>query len=527
MAKRSKKGCLYASIVWIIIIGILSVAAKFYILPYFQKELEDETSSSAKYENEIVIAADTFSGYCVLRSSEMKEELKEQGIRLRIEDDGADYQARMENLKNHKTNMAVFTVDSFIVSGAKLGEFPATIVMVIDETKGADALVSYKSVVNNLEDLDSAEAGIVLTPQSPSEFLSRTVIAHFNLPNLPEKWWIEADGASDVYNKFKNSDKSKKYAYALWEPYVSKALELPDAHLLLDSSKLKGYIVDILVAERKFLRDNPDLVKKVMEAYLRAAYSYNQKQDGMKSLVMNDAGETGSESLSGDQAEKLVRGIEWKNTLENYVYFGLLSDQKSKMNMLHMEDIIINIMDVLLKTDAIPKDPVEGKYNTLYYDKTLKEIQASNFHPGRKINLIKDAGIADPEFEKIRTGVKLLELKDDDWNKLIPVGKMRVDPISFARGTSRLHIQSERNLNNLAKHLEAWSQYYLIVSGHSRAEGDAEANLKLAQARADTVADYLISKGVDKIRINAKADTPSEGGGELQSVSFVLGQMPY
>ena len=250
MGKRGTKGCLVAAFIWIMILGALAVAAKFFILPYFEKDLEEKTSSSRRYRYTITLAADSFSGYCVLRSSLVKNQLKAQGIKLIIRDDKADYKARMKALKDGNIQMAVFTIDSFITAGAELGEFPGTIVMVIDETKGADALVSYKNAVASLEDLDNPNARIVLTPRSPSEFLSRTVIAHFNLPNLPDRWWENADGAADVYRRFKAGNRKEKRAYALWEPYVSRALEISGSHVLLDSSKLKGYIVDVLVVER-------------------------------------------------------------------------------------------------------------------------------------------------------------------------------------------------------------------------------------------------------------------------------------
>ena len=90
---------------------------------------------------------------------------------------------------------------------------------------------------------------------------------------------------------------------------MSKALEKKDAQILLDSSKLKGYIVDVLVAEREFLRDHPDIVRAVIEAYCRAAYAYSQQQNGMIRLVGEDARKTGAEGLDESQSKKVVGGF--------------------------------------------------------------------------------------------------------------------------------------------------------------------------------------------------------------------------
>lgn len=526
MGKKKARGCLLAAFIWIVILAALAVAAKFLVLPHFRKELVDKTGSASRYQQEITIAADSFSGYSVLRSPLMKKELKAQGIKLIIEDDNADYLARMKALRDGRIQMAVFTVDSFLTAGAALGTFPATIIMVIDETKGADAIVAYRSAVTSLEDLDHPDARIVLTPQSPSEFLARTVIAHFNLPNLPERWEVEADGAADVYRKFRSGDRKKRRVYVLWEPYVSKALEIPEAYILLDSSKLKGYIVDILVAERKFMRDRPELVRAVVEAYLRSAYAYWKEPGGLLALVMEDARETGAEVLTREQAAKLVQGIEWKNTLENYSYFGLSSIRGSG-GPDHIEDVIANITNVLVKTGALPRDPLGGNAHTIFYDQTLRELQAANFHPGKKISVIEGVGLETGDLERVRTTSPLRSLNQREWDSLVPVGRMRVKPLSFARGRARLNIQGRRDLIELAHNLAAWPQYYLLIVGHARAEGDPDANLKLAEARAKSVADYLISSGVERDSIQAKAATPSGRGGASQSVSFILGQLPY
>jgi len=502
--KGNVKGKLLAAIIWIVLLGILAVATKYFILPYFKEKLEDRTGSESLYKAEIKVAADSFSGYCILRSSEMKNDLKSQGIKLSIQDDQADYGGRIKALEKKKLQMAVFTVDSFILSGARLGDFPATIVMVIDETKGADAIVSYKSSVASIQDLNHPAARIVLTPQSPSEFLARTVIAHFNLPNLPDKWWEEADGAGDVYRKFRAAGRNEKRAYVMWEPHVSKALEIDDAHLLLDSSKLKGYIVDILVVERNFLRDHPDMVRSVVEAYFRAAYSYSRNPAGMQTLVLEDAETTGAERLKKEQAESLVNSIEWKNTLENYAYFGLLTAQQSQ-GFQHIEDVIINITDVLIKTGAINRDPLEGKPYTIFYDKTLGQMQVDDFHPGKKLNILDGVGLDSADLERLRSASPLRNLNDEEWEALVSVGQMRVKPISFARGTARINIQSERELDDLAHKLTALPQYYLLVIGHARTEGDREANLRLAKERAEKAAAYLVEANVDINRIMVTA----------------------
>ena len=526
MSDGKSKGILVAAVLWVVIIGVLAVAAKYLILPYFNKNLMEKTGSDSQYKHTLALAADSFSGYAILRSPAMKKELKTLGIRLDIEDDHADYDARMKALDKKDTQMAVFTIDSFIQAGEKLGHIPGTIVLVIDESRGADAIVAYKDGVSSIEDLNHPDAGMVLTPHSPSEFLARTVIAHFNLPLLPESWMIPADGAEDVYKAFRKEDKTAKRAFVLWEPYVSKALKDSGAHIILDSAKLEGYIVDVLVAERTFLKDNPDLVRDVVASYLKAAYAYTGSKDTMVSLVMDDAKETGGESLGKGTASRMVDRIQWKNTLENYAYFGL-SKSGAPPTSLNLEDMIGNIRDVLVKTGALSNTFLEGEEHTLFYTGVLADLKGANFNPAKKVDVIHGLGSGTGDLDGIRQAPALAALNDAEWDALKPVGSLRIPPIMFARGTARINIGSARDLDTLARKLTSLPHYYLRVVGHTRAEGDRDANLRLARERARAAYDHLVSAGVSPSRLRAEAAKPSGTDGDNQSVQFILVEAPF
>jgi len=311
----------------------------------------------------------------------------------------------------------------------------------------------------------------------------------------------------------------------LWEPYVSKAVA-DGAQVLLDSSKLKGYIVDVLVARRKFLRENPELVRCAVGAYLRAAHSAERSSGGMAELVLEDSRTAGGERLDRAQAEKLVGGIHWKNTLENYAHFGLASSAESG-GAQHLEDMVANITTVLMKTGALKADPLAGKASTLFYDAVLKDLKAEGFHPARRLAVVEGMGPAPGEMGAVRGEAELGKLRDEQWRTLAPVGEMKMEPIAFARGTARINLQSQRELARLANLLKSLPRYYLAVIGHARAEGDPEANRKLARERAEEAVKILVAEGLAPSRVRAEADQPSDRDGSAQSVSFRVGQMPY
>lgn len=510
-------------LLWVIIALLgAAIVFKFILKPGHKKRLQDSTSARSQYDYQITVNLDSFSGYSILRSEVFKEELKAGRIRLTLVDDHADYRQRIRDLEKGKCQFAVFTVDSLIFSSVDLGDWPGTIILGIDESHGADAVIAYKTAMPNLNSLDDPQAKIVLTPNSPSEFMARIITAHFSLKGLAGNYIEAVDGSAKVYEKFISADRLEKKAYIMWEPDVSKALEKEDSHVLVDSSKIKGHIFDILVVQREFLAEHENVADKVIEAYLKAAYFY---RDDMAGLILKDA-QTSGDWLVREQAEKIAAGILWKNTVENYAHFGLLDKSETK-GLDHMEDVIQKITAVLVNTGAINSDPFGGNYAKLFYDGILLRLKQDNFHPGRKINLLADElGILDAE--NVRGAQTLPALTDDQWEQLVSVGKMKINPLSFGRGKATIGIQNQRDLDELSDKLKSWQGYYLLIVGHARKEGDQQLNKQLAQERAEIVKKYLIDQcAINPDRIKAKAAKVFNRGGEGQSVSFVVGQATY
>ena len=129
--------------------------------------------------------------------------------------------------------------------------------------------------------------------------------------------------------------------------------------------------------------------------------------------------------------------------------------------------------------------------------------------------------------ETVRQEKELPALTPEQWNALRPVGELRIAPISFGRASASLSLDSERELQDLARRLKTFPRFYLRVIGHARAEGDPEANRALAQSRAEAAASNLISQGVPANRLRTETAAAALAGGEAQAVSFAVGQRAY
>lgn len=477
-----------------------------------QKENEDKvkaTGSQRKYDNEVRLALDGFSGYSVLRSTKFRNMLGDASIRLELDDDGGSYVKRLERLQKGEIDMAAFTVDALLKASATLNDLPATIVLVIDESGdkglGADAIVAYTSKYPNIDSLNNPETKFVLVPDSPSEMLVRVLLSSFELSRVHPDCFVKVNSPKELYEYYRKSHQSDSVVFVGWQPTIGKMLQNPNVSTIVNSSNFQGYIVDVLVSNRDFLIKNPKVVKQVVSSHLRASYEY---RDQMQTLVLEDAKLTG-EPMSPKQAADVAQGIKWRNTLENYAILGV----QPNPSLLSIEDIIRQVNEVLLKSKATSIDPVKGQPNLLYYNKILQELLAENFHPGSSVE--SDG--------TVQSQVQLEPLSEEKWSALRPVAALQTEEIVFAPGTDQLTSQSKESLARLAASLRKWPTFYVRVQGTPRVGSNPEAAKSLALTRAQAAAKHLSDLGIDPNRIKATVTTP----GRQAQVSFVLGQPPY
>src|SRR3954471_4252600 len=75
------------------------------------------------------------------------------------------------------------------------------------------------------------------------------------------------------------------------------------------------------------------------------------------------------------------------------------------------------------------------------------------------------------------------------------------DRVFFESDSSELSPQSIATLEKQAQWLQSYSQYTFTVEGHADERGTREYNIALGARRAQTVRDYLISRGIPAQRM--------------------------
>ena len=499
----SKGRLLAICVVWLGIVGALAVSYRLILKPSVDHERIGRTSSSSNYTHELNLSVGARPGAVLLRSPRFRDELTAKRIRATPRPANQDDLATLRALRDGDISMSVFGLAGFLRACATLGETPATIVAVLDESRGADALLAAQESIADLDKLNRPEVHFVVGEGSSGETLARVVMTHFRLDQLLPQPYQVVPGESAVYEKYRQAKPNEPLAFALSEPYVARVLQNPKMRVLADSNSFRGYFVDVLVVSRDFQVKNGEVVRDLLGAYFRAAYA---EHEGMVPLLLEDARQSGS-PLTPAEAERVARSTWWKNTLENFAHFGIQTGTGLPL----LEDMIRDLTAVLAKTGGIRADFAFERPAELYFDKPLRDLQASGFHPGLGAESVRGEG------------AELPKLGDTQWNELTPLGTLAVPELAFARGTDRLTESSQATLRELGGTLHKFPRAYLRIRGNAATNGNVEANKALAERRAQAAAAFLLEAGVHPHRVRAEGGEPSGRA----SVSFVLGQVPY
>jgi len=473
---------LKAAIALVILLS-LAIIGFYFGKPIWEDIRQRHTSDARDTKGKIKIAMDNWVGYIPLCSKEMKKRIRQFGWLLECQDDKADYPKRMERLSRQEIDFAVATVDSYILNAASF-DFPGVIVLVIDESKGGDAILARKEKVTSLDSMkDRTDVRVAFTPNSPSHHLLKAASAHFDVPELLPKGErrIETNGSEEALKRLLSG---KTDVAVLWEPDVSKALTKSQGAIIkiLGTESTEKLIVDILIVNRKFSEKNPGVVKLVLETYFKVLKNYRDDTELLQKEVMAVSG------LREDAVKSMLKGVSWVNLTDNSQrWFGISSAGGS------VEQGLVNTIEstvkILTQSGDFSKNPIPNKDSyRLIKSGYLEELFASSI-----------SGFTIPGAKTIQPGIAInsLEAKfslldESGWNTLREIGTLKIQPITFRSGTADLSIQGKEELDKVADTLKHYPTFRIVVKGHTGLQGDPAANILLSQERADSVMRYLI-----------------------------------
>lgn len=116
-----------------------------------------------------------------------------------------------------------------------------------------------------------------------------------------------------------------------------------------------------------------------------------------------------------------------------------------------------------------------------------------------------------PGYEPYAEEISISKGEEDTLNLVLWVQPeeleelIRLDNLNFNRGSATILPSSFQSLDEFITYVEQRPNVLIQLEGHTDFAGNPDANLRLSQARVESVAEYLISHGVKKARIITKA----------------------
>lgn len=481
MKKHSKLALL------IFVLGVAITGIWRLVQPMIADIEQASTSDASGKKGTITIGVDGWVGYYPLCSPEMKKRLYQSGYGLKCVDDSADYDDRFKKLKKDDYQFAVATVDSYLLNGEPY-DYPGPIISVIDESKGGDAVVAWNNKISSLDDLKTTtDYKIAFTPDSPSHHLIKAIASHFDIEHLRDKpRHVETDGSEAALKKL--LDKQVDVA-VIWEPDVTRALSNKGIVRLLGTEDTRHLIVDILIASRKTVKSNPDLVKILLKEYYRTLKYYREHQDELIKDIADHY------SVSKKQAKALLKGVQWVTLIENVQnWYGITKAGFADEALITS---IESAVDILLEYKNFSRNPLpdEDPYRLV----NSRFVQELNDH------FSNGSGFTTPGTSSTMNKLVFSPLTDARWDKLETIGSLKTRNIVFVSGTSDLTHEGKSQIDQQMADLVHYPNFRIEVRGHTGLRGDSGQNMVLSQDRAESVLRYLmITHGVEENRARAK-----------------------
>lgn len=462
----------------------------------WQTQQQVNTSDAKATKGIIKIGTDNFIGYYPLFSPYMLSLMRTEGFSIVADDDKADYEKRFEKLSRGEIQFAVATVDAYQLNGLKTA-FPGTIVAVLDVSQGADAIVSCKKEIQNIDDLKKGGLKIAFTPGSPSEHLIKANAIHFDIPQLrgnDKSWRVETNGSAEAAQKCAAGVVD---IAALWEPDVTRLLRSnPQTKKLIGTENTSRLIVDVLIVRREFARDNPEVVKTFLSKYFQTLYYYRQNPETAAIHAANyvNVSATAGTQIKPEEVANALKGVAWVSLGENALLWFGVDAEAGQQPQFGLLETIDSTLRLLIENGDLKKSPfIREDPGTIVQSSFIKEL-----YQGGLVKENVDLKGSDPLTREFS------ELSEPGWALLREIGTLRVRPVIFQSGADTLSVDAKENVDEIVKTLKSYPNFRILIEGHTGTRGDMLENKELSQERAEAVARYLmVTYGVKENRIRA------------------------
>ncbi|MCO5188921.1 MAG: hypothetical protein M9928_18790 [Anaerolineae bacterium] len=437
-----------------------------------------------------ICGADAFGSYFTLQQMQMSGKDIEHGFHLGIVpfflDDDPAYDVSEEQrtalLESGQWECLLTTLDSVALKS------PGVITAIVDESAGADQF--WGRDIETLNDLDGKR--ITFARGSVGEYFTYYVLSIARLNPRFDVTLLPQDSVADAVAFFNEGSAD---AVSGWEPDIYDA-ESGGGNTLLSSEQLR-IVIDSIVTSRQAIADDADLVQRFHDAWF----------DTLKAQVE-------------DFDTAAMQIAEWGHNDWSFVYpesatddFAIWLESVAQAdlgdNIAVMRDTrpLVNRLEIARRVWAaagldVPDDDVEALINPGFVSRSASQaaLQAN----GKPVN----------DSFSIAAQIDVSTIANSGDATTLAVLPCR--RFSFLPESTELTLESRRILDDCVVPTMSQSIGLLLeVEGSSAWPGPAGTYteteiIEFAEARAQSVVDYLISQGIDQARFVVTAVLPPE-----------------
>lgn len=367
-------------------------------------------------------------------------------------------------------NAAGYTINRTAFLSKKFTDAGKEVVMpyITNYSNGGDGIIA-KSSIQNVNDLVNAKIGV------PEFSEAQTLVVWFvNNSDLSNK-----DKAKIIDNLvlFSTPDDAAKAFFAgqidvaaTWEPYLTQAKNMTDAHVLFSTASSSNLVMDGILFDKKFAEAHADVVEKFIQGSLEAADVYSTEFDAIREVMP---------------------------------MFNTASD----------EDIVSNTESARLTTWKDNSNLLNGTAKTIYSDMCNVWTSIGESVNADLVNSIFD----DTYINAISDKFSVTEVSNTNTVKVTKDNKKEIQDteallsgrasVTFIKNTAKFSdsAAASEELNKFIDIAKVLDGAIIEIAGNTDPNPDSdpedEYNKKLSQQRAEAVKNYFVMNGISNGRI--------------------------
>jgi len=436
-----------------------------------------------------ICGADAFGSYFTLQQMQMSGKDVEHGFHLGIVpfflDDNPDYDVSEEQrtalLNAGEWDCLLTTIDSVALTS------PGVITAVVDESAGADQL--WARDIETINDLKNER--ITFSRGSVGEYFVYYALSIAQLSPRADVTLMPQDSVADAVAFF-NSGQAD--AVSGWEPDIYDAEESGGVPLL--SSNQLRIVMDVIVTSRQSINNKADMVQNFHDAWFDTLKDQVEDFDGAAALIADWGHNDWSFVYLESAVDDLTAWLESVAQADLGDNAFVMRDARPLINRLGIARRVWAASD-----RSVPNDVVNDLVNPGFVLRSAE--QASLQANGKPVNDTFSVS-AQLDLSGVATGAA----------ETLAVLPCRT--FTFLPESTELTLESRRILDScVVPTLSQSVGLFLRVQGSSAwPENDPpyteEDILEVAEGRAQSVVDYLVSQGIDPARFIVETTLPPE-----------------